>query len=187
MFLRHLVVLLSLLVLNTGAFAKEIGDVNFPDKIEISGKTLLLNGAGYRTKWFVKVYVGGLYLTGPINDPQQIIDMDEPMGLKLHIVYDGLTGKKMTDAMDEGFLNSTNGNTDSISGKIAEFNSYFTEKINENDIFDIFYTPGQGVSVSKNGTAQGNIKGFDFKKAVFGIWLCDKPADKKLKTAILGK
>jgi hypothetical protein len=31
------------------------------------------------------------------------------------------------------------------------------------------------------------IPGLDFKKALFGIWLCDNPADKDLKLKLLGK
>ena len=35
--------------------------------------------------------------------------------------------------------------------------------------------------------AKRAVKGKDFKKALFGIWLCDKPADKNLKAGMLGK
>ena len=45
----------------------------------------------------------------------------------------------------------------------------------------------EGVVVYKNGVKKGSIDGQDFKKALFGIWLCDKPADKDLKDEMLGK
>lgn len=41
--------------------------------------------------------------------------------------------------------------------------------------------------VYKNGTKKGSIDGLDFKKALFGIWLCNKPADEDLKEGMLGK
>jgi hypothetical protein len=47
--------------------------------------------------------------------------------------------------------------------------------------------PGKGVESYKNGTLQGTIEGMDFKKALFGIWLGNKPADDDLKAAMLGK
>jgi hypothetical protein len=34
---------------------------------------------------------------------------------------------------------------------------------------------------------KGTIKGLDFKKAVFSIWLGEKPADSKLKKKMLGE
>jgi hypothetical protein len=43
------------------------------------------------------------------------------------------------------------------------------------------------VRVSIKGEVKGTIKGLDFKKAVFGIWLGEKPADAKLKKGMLGK
>ena len=39
----------------------------------------------------------------------------------------------------------------------------------------------------KNGNKKGSIAGLEFKKALFGIWLGDKPADDDLKTGMLGK
>ncbi len=39
----------------------------------------------------------------------------------------------------------------------------------------------------KNGVKKGTIEGHDFKKALFGIWLGDNPADSGLKTGLLGK
>ena len=59
--------------------------------------------------------------------------------------------------------------------------------IAEGDVFDIVYVPGTGVESYKNGKLQSTIKGLDFKKALFGIWLSKKPADVNLKKAMLGK
>ena len=174
-------------LMGSRGFGKEMGDVNLPDSLSAGKATLILNGTGFRTKWFVKVYAGGLYLAQKNDDPSNIMEADAPMGLRLHMVYDGVTGKNMTDAMNEGFEHATEGNTTLIRNEIAAFNAFFMEKIGKDDIFDIIYLPAEGVTVSKNGKPMGTIKGFEFKKALFGIWLCDKPADKKLKKAMLGK
>jgi hypothetical protein len=47
--------------------------------------------------------------------------------------------------------------------------------------------PDEGVVVYKNGSKKGSIDGYDFKRALFGIWLGDKPADDDLKAGMLGK
>jgi Chalcone isomerase-like len=187
MFRRMIGMLGILFLIAQPTSAMELGKVTLPDSFKIESADLVLNGAGFRKKWFVKVYAGGLYLSEKRQDPKQIIEADEPMALRLHMVYSGITSKKMTDAMTEGFAKATGGNIEPIKEEIEMFNSFFQEEIKEQDIFDIAYTPGDGLRVYKNTTLKGTISGFDFKQAVFGIWLCDKPADKNLKKKMLGK
>ena len=42
--------------------AATLADVTLPDTVTVGNQTLVLNGMGLRTKLFIKVYVGGLYL-----------------------------------------------------------------------------------------------------------------------------
>ncbi len=183
---RILVLMLLGFVVISVAEARQFGDVTIPDTIEAGGQRLLLNGAGYRTKYFMKMYIGGLYLKQENNDAASIISADEPMLIKLHIVSGRITSARMTEAINEGFENSAGASLASLTDKIARFQSFFAEDINVGDIFDIGYVPGEGVSVHKNGSLSGTIEGTDFKKAVFGIWLGEKPADKGLKKNMLG-
>jgi len=93
----------------------------------------------------------------------------------------------MRDAVEEGFQNSTDENTEPLRDKIDKFISFFEDEIVKNDVFDIFYHPDAGVKVFKNNELKGTIKGQSFKEALFGIWFCDEPADDDLKEAMLGK
>ena len=47
------------------------------------------------------------------------------------------------------------------------------------------YTPDMGVQVDVNGKIKGAIKGNDFAKAFFSIWLGDPP-NPELKSGMLG-
>jgi hypothetical protein len=47
--------------------------------------------------------------------------------------------------------------------------------------------PGKGVEVYINGEYASVTEGLAFKKALFGIYLSDKPAQKSLKKAMLGE
>ena len=51
----------------------------------------------------------------------------------------------------------------------------------------MIYVPEKGVLIYKNNKDMGIMPGLDFKQALFGIWLCNKPADKDLKKGMLGK
>ena len=181
-----LVLLIFLYFGSANSHALEIADVNIPGNIKAGNTGLVLNGAGIRTKFFLKLYVGGLYLKNPNNDPQEIINTDEEMAIKLHIISSMITSEKMENAVNEGFENSTNGNIEPIKEEIENFISVFKQEIKEDDVYDLIYLPDKGVDIYKNGGFFSNIKGLEFKKALFGIWLCNEPAQKSLKKSLLG-
>jgi hypothetical protein len=93
----------------------------------------------------------------------------------------------MKDATMEGFENSTNGNIAPYKDKIDTFIAVFKDNIKIGDVYDIIYIPAEGTKVYKNKELKSTTKGLDFKKVLFGIWLCNKPADKGLKDLMLGK
>jgi hypothetical protein len=184
---RLLVMVLIVLMISPAAVAKQVGDVNLPDSLMAGKDELILNGAGFRKKFFIKVYAAGLYLKEKQTDPQKIMDADKPMAIRMHFVYSEVSSKKLVDAWNEGFLNGTGGNIAPIKTEIDTFNACFSQEAKKNDIYDIIYVPTQGVSVYMKGELKGTIKGLDFKKAVFGIWLGEKPADSNLKKKLLGE
>ncbi|HAY39564.1 MAG TPA: chalcone isomerase [Desulfobacteraceae bacterium] len=184
---RLVIILLAVFVMCTMAYGKQVGDVILPDSLMAGMDELLLNGAGFRKKLFIKVYAAGLYLIEKQTDPQKIMDADTPMGIRMYFVHSEVPSKKLVDAWNEGFVNGTGGNIEPIKTEIDTFNACFSQKASKDDIYDIIYIPGQGVSVYIKGELKGTIKGLDFKKAVFSIWLGEKPADSKLKRQLLGE
>ena len=169
------------------ALALDVGGVTLPDSVQVGGQTLALNGAGLRKKMFVKVYAGGLYLKSKATDADAVVSADAPMSVRMHFIYDGVSPAKLVETWTEGFAASTGGNTAPIADAIAAFNALFDKEAKKGDVYEVSYAPGAGVQVSFNGTVQGTVRGgLAFKKAVFGIWLGDQPADKGLKAWMLG-
>jgi chalcone isomerase-like protein len=165
----------------------EVGGVKVANKVTLEGQNLVLNGAGVREKMWIDLYVGALYLPKKSSNAAEIMSSEDAAAIKLTIISGMITSEKMIAAVNEGFENSTNNNTAPIKAKIAQFKACFKDEIKKGDIFDIVNVPGKGVVVSKNGKDKGTIEGADFKKALFGIWLSNKPADKNLKAGMLGK
>ena len=186
---RKLFVIVSavFLALSSFAWAKDIGGVSLPDTLAAGKNQLVLNGAGLRKKLIIKVYAGGLYLMQKSSDAQKIISADEPMAIRMHFIYDGVSADKLIAAWNEGFANVTGGNIAAIKKEADAFNSFFTEEAKKGDIYDIVYLPEQGISLYMKGKLKGTVKGLEFKKAAFGIWLGDKPADNSLKKGMLGE
>ena len=185
---KILILLAIVFTANTAAAQTQVGAVTLPNSVNFGGEDLALNGAGIRKKAFVlKLYSGGLYLQDKSSNAKSIINADETMAIKLHITSSFVSSEAMSDAVREGFDASLDGNTSSLSSEIEKFIGFFSDEIVENNVFDITYQKGKGVVAYKNGKELGTISGMAFKKALFGIWLGDDPADSKLKKAMLGK
>ena len=183
---KAFVLVFALFFLASSAYAVDVVGVTMPDTIKAGDTDLVFNGGGKRTKFMMKVYVVGLYLKQKSSDANAVINADEPMGIKLQITSGLVTPDKMKTAIDEGFVNSTGGNVAPIQAKIDAFTANFKGLAN-GDIYDFIYVPGKGVEIYKGGKLSSTIQGLDFKKALFGIWLCDKPAQDDLKEMMLGK
>ncbi|MCP2029327.1 hypothetical protein L1276_004511 [Flavobacterium sp. HSC-32F16] len=166
----------------------EVNGVTVPRKIEFQGKTLQLNGAGGRSKMWLEVYVQALYLSQLSQDPQFIIDSDTEMAIRIEITSSMVSSGKLTKAMNSGFEKSAGSNLEELRPRIEQLKNYLSDVITEKDVFVLAYNPlDQNVYVSKNEVLKGKIQGFDFKKALFGIWLSDKPVDETLKKHLLGQ
>lgn len=169
------------------ATALEIGGAILPDTLTAGQQELVLNGAGLRKKFFVKVYAGGLYLTEKSGDADAIIAADAPMAIRMHFIYDGVSPEKLIDAWNEGFTAATGGDTAPIQAGIDKFNGFFTEEAKAGDTYDIIYSPEQGVRLYQGDRLKGVIPGLEFKQALFGIWLGEEPADDGLKDGMVGR
>lgn len=166
----------------------DVNGVTVPRKIEFLGKTLQLNGAGGRSKMWMEVYVQALYLSQLTQDPQFIIDSDTEMAIRIEITSSMVSSNKLTKAMNTGFEKSAGAQLEQLRPRIEQLKSYLSDAITEKDVFILAYNPlDQNVYVSKNEVLKGKIPGFDFKKALFGIWLSDKPVDETLKKHLLGQ
>ncbi len=181
------VVALCVLLTAVGAWAVEISGILMPDSLALDGHTLVLNGAGLRKKMFISVYAGGLYLTDRETDPIKIQEADEPMAIRMHFLHDRVSKDSLVNAWKEGFEHAAPDPSPSLKERMDRFNACFREDARKGDVYEIRYLPGRGAGLSLNQTEVETLPGLDFKKAVFGIWLGEKPADAKLKKGMLGR
>ena len=80
--------LLSLMLLvPTIASAATLAGVTLEDKTTVNGQNLVLNGLGLRKKFFIKVYVGGLYLQAKMSNPAAIVASDTPRRMVMAFLY----------------------------------------------------------------------------------------------------
>ena len=170
------------------ADARRVAGIEIPETLQSGEVSLNLNGAGVRTKYFLDVYVSGLYLKKGSTDATAILDADEQMAIKLWIVTGLITSERMQKSIEEGFQKSTRGNTTPIRDKIDALIGVYDEEIHDEDTFELVYVPGQGLNVYKNGVYRERIEcGLPFKRALFGIWISDRTVQTSLKHDLLGR
>lgn len=175
------------------AFAQkqyEIEGVIVPRFIEHKGRQLELNGFGTRSKIWIEVYVQALYLSKLSEDPKEIIEGKLLMAIRLQITSSLITSKKLSKAFNKGLIKSIGAeNIAKIQVQSDLLNTLISrEETKEGDSFNLIYSPNDdAILVHKNDKLEGTIKGFEFKKALFGIWLSDNPVDNDLKNSLLGK
>lgn len=175
-------VTILILFISFESFAK----VEVPAETECTEQKLLLNGSGTRTKFFIKLYVAALFTQTKINNAQDLLEMSQPLCMRLYITSSKITAKKMVAATREGFEKSTQGDTAAIEKEISTFLNWLEQPIKKGDVLEFSFSPAENVRVSKNNKLLGEINNRSFAAALFGIWLGNEPAQINLRENLLG-
>ena len=171
--------------LSSPALAVEINGAKVDARQTVSGTVLTLNGAGVRSKFFVSVYVGALYLQTPATTTEHVLKARFPKRVAMHIRYEEISAEKLRNAWLDGFeANTTDEQHAALASRIEQFNALFPA-VKQGDELTVDCLAG-GTRVSLNGTTLGDIAGADFCEPVLNIWLGDAPASRSLKQAMLG-
>ncbi|KQV53079.1 hypothetical protein ASC95_09955 [Pelomonas sp. Root1217] len=168
----------------------EVANVKYETAMDLAGQKLVLNGAGVRYKFVVKVYTAGLYLTHKVSTTPEVLAAPGPKRIHIQMLreIDGNElGKLFTKGMEanaprDEFVKSING--------VLKLSEVFASRkqLNSGDNFTVDYVPGLGSTLLVNGKSllSEPIKEPEFFTALLRIWLGDKPADDALKEALLG-
>jgi Chalcone isomerase-like len=183
--MKHALALLAALSVAPALPAGTLADVTFPDTITAAGHTLHLNGMGVRTKIFIKVYVGGLYLETITHDPATVIHAEEVKRVVMHFLYSHVRKDQLVDGWNDGFENNAKASLAALKPEIDRFNS-FMEDVESGQEIVVTYVPGDGTSVSIAGKEKGTIPGKTFGDALFSIWFGTDPPTSALKKGMLG-
>lgn len=186
---RVVAFLLALVSFGAGA-AVEVAGVKFEDRAKLGSAELALNGAGLRTRFFIKVYAMALYVTEKKTAADAVIAL--PGAKRIHIVtLRELTAQQFVDALVEGMQkNLSEAEFGALKPQVEEFKSAMLaiKVAPEKAVVLIDYQPDSGTQLIFNGQAQGKaITGEAFHRALLRVWLGTQPAQDDLKDALVGK
>jgi len=176
-----------LLLISTPAAARDLGGTNIPDSLTLAGEKnpLILNGAGYRKKYFIKVYIGALYLPESVSQAEAILNAGTPRVMRMHFLRD-VGQDQFASAWNDAIApNHTAVEMQALHARLNQLN-ILIGNLRQNDVLRIEMQTGGETEIWVNDLQRGKIGGADFQRALLSAWLGAKPADADLKRAVLG-
>ena len=168
------------------AGAATLAGVNIADTKDVAGHKLVLNGAGLRKKFVVKVYTGALYLPAKSTNAAAIMSTDQPRQMVMHFVYD-VDKSKIAEAWTEGLEDNTPNATAEVKNNFKQLSAWM-EDVKEGQEIVMTYVPGTGTTVTVNGKNKGTLAGKATNDAILATWIGSKPGPGgDFKKAVLGQ
>jgi hypothetical protein len=180
---KAIAALAGVLVLSVPLVAATLADVTLPDTVTVGNQTLVLNGLGLRTKFFMKIYVGGLYLEKKSGDAAAIVQGDTTRRVVLQFVYSEVSRDQMVESFSDGFKNNAPG---APRAQVDQFLAAL-EPMKKGEQLVATYVSGTGTTLTLRGKDKLTIPGQPFGQALLSVWLGPKPPTSDLKNGMLGK
>jgi hypothetical protein len=189
---RHLSALLAALAFLHCATASgfEIDGVTLPERVTSGshGATLVLNGAGVRTRLGFKIYVAALYLPTQNEFAEQILRSNQPSRLYMKLLHN-MTATQFTDSINRTLRDTlTAAQALPLASRMEQLLAAFAtvDEMRAGSEIVIDYEPAAGTRISLNGETRASIPGADFNQGLLRMWIGDHPRDAALKQALLG-
>lgn len=172
------------------AFAVDLAGSHIDDRANVAGTELVLNGAGLRTRFMLKVYTIGLYLPKRSDSPVSVSASPGAKRILITTLRD-LSAEDFANALIEGVRrNQSDADLANLQSRLDEFRTTLLglRTAPSGTQVRIDWLPASGTRLSIGNETRGkDIPGEDFYRALLRIWIGDKPVDEDLKNALLGK
>ena len=183
-------VIAALLLMTSGLpLAAEVSGVKIDDNATVDGQQLVLNGAGMRSRLVFKVYIGALYLPQKTSSAADVVGRNQPRRMMLLVQRD-VSADMLLESMRAGLAeNNSQSVLDAVRPQFDQFAAIFKSvgEAKAGQVINIDYTPALGTRIFLDGMPKGTIAGEPFNKALYNIWLGERPVQASLKKALLGQ
>ena len=169
--------------------AREVEGFRFDSTLRLHGEDLLLNGVGVRKRFFLPVYVAGLYVPQKSADAEVLLAQRGPRRMSMRFVREVEADLFMNSLMDGMRRNYGPSQLDVWRSQIDTLNTVIRTMVmaRRSDHVSWDYAPADGARVMQNSMPRvPAVQGEDFYNAVLRVWLGAQPADADLKRGLLG-
>ena len=182
-------VLLASVLAASPVAAVQVEGVRLADTVRENNQPMFLNGAGVRSKFFVKVYVCALYLSERISSPEGVIVSRKARRIELHMLR-SMQASAIHEAMMKGLEDNVPvAELKRLKPQLGRLQQAMTSigGVNEGAVIQFDFVPGQGTIVRIGGDVRDTIEGEELARALLSIWLGPRPVQSDLKDALMGR
>jgi hypothetical protein len=187
---RALLLATGLLPLASLGAAADIAGVKLEDRATIGASGLVLNGAGVKTRYAVRIYVAGFYFTEKSYSTAAVLALAGPKRISI-VLLRNIPARKLVDALTAGIRdNCSPEEEEALESRMAALAAVLLriQQGKSGDVITFDWLPGAGTLVALNGNHAGEaIEGADLYGALMKIWLGERPTSPGLKRALLGE
>lgn len=170
------------LIISSPAFATEVSGVTFQARIMDEGVDMQLKGTSLKRVVFFKAFVAAFYEG---FDNSNALLGEAPKRIEVEYFVNIPAAKMQNFTIDSMKDNITEEEFEALANEIESMGRYFVD-LKPGDRYSLTYVPGFGTKFAYNGELTGIIEGKDFQKALFSVWIGEKPFDQEIKKEILG-
>jgi len=181
------------LALAASAQAVQYQGQNFPDTLELGGKSLVLSGIGERAAYGFHGYSAALYMVKKGRTPDEIYAVPGPKRLELRITLPmkSIGAAEFEKAISKGVeRNCTEAEKAALGDRVQRLNANLdlVGSVKKGDVILIDYVPDRGTTLSVNGKPYGDaVPGGDLYIAFLKVFLGEKVSDERLRAGLLGQ
>ncbi len=165
------------------AQAREVHGMQVPERVNVAGKPLQLNGAAVQKKFVFDVYAVAMWLERPTRSARDAVTSEQVKRLQLHMLRSAKSAQ-VADALRAGFQR-TNPNHAALKDRLDRLLSAIPD-LQSGDVFHITYIPGEGTTLESEHGKTLTLPGKDFGQAMFNIWLGTDPGTERIKGELMG-
>ena len=177
---------LALVIFLAGLFpvlsSAEITENGFSKVYVDEGVDMTLQGTGIKSVAFIKAFKAGFYRGA--QEREEVI-WESPKRIEVEYFVNIPAQRMAKYTIKKMKVNTTEEEFQQIFPRVQNMETYFVD-LKPGDRYSLTYIPGKGTKFAHNNQVTGIIEGSDFAKALFSVWIGDKPFDKRIKKQILG-
>jgi hypothetical protein len=176
---------LALLGAALPARAAELSGVRMPDRLQVAGQELVLNGLGLRKFALFKIYVAGLYLAAPARDAAAVLTSTTPRALRMELMRDVDRGR-FTGGLRDGLQRNGGSRLATHQVQADRLLALFGD-VRKGTVVQFADAASGGVSVAIGGEEKAVLGDRAFADLVFAIWLGPVQPSADLQKGLLGR
>ncbi|RMA78410.1 chalcone isomerase family protein [Umboniibacter marinipuniceus] len=154
-----------------------------PETFTLAEAEMQKQGEGVRRKFMVPLYDIALYTVEGQDQETLVSETISPMALRIEVRSSLVSTALFTEAVLDGFKKYER--YEEVEQVVEDYLAQFVEEIVEGDIYTVFNDPARGVITYRNGEEFILVEGALFKEGMFGIWLGERPVNRRLKRNLL--